>query len=81
MVSETADAGVSWAAAIARSFEPYSFVEFHRQLLPALVERRGHLVAADLVGAPPLGFRCGQTAFTWVASEQGIVVREVTPTP
>ena len=76
MVSETADAGVSWAAEIARSFQPYAFVEFHRQLLLALVEQRGHLVAADLVGAPPLGFRCGQTAFTWVPSKQGITVRE-----
>lgn len=74
--TEDVDAGQSWMVRIARSFEPYPFVDFHRRLLPALVQRRGQLVAADLVGAPPLGFRCGDTAFTWVASGDGVEVRE-----
>lgn len=76
MVSETRDVNPSWASAISRSFEPYSFVGFHREDLPALVERRGHIVAADLSGAPPLAFRSGDTAFTWIPCERGVQVRE-----
>jgi hypothetical protein len=76
MLSAAAGTDPSWASAIVRSFKPYSFVGFHREELPALVERRGHLVADDLVSAPPLAFRSGSTAFTWVASERGVDVRE-----
>jgi hypothetical protein len=66
----------SWADAIFRSFEPYSFEAFHREQLPLLVERHGHLVVADLVGAPPLAFRCNGTAFTWRPSGLGVEVQE-----
>ncbi len=75
-MAAVADGGLSWRSAIVRSFEPYGFVRFHREQLPALVERRGHLVAADLRGAPPLAFRCDGTTFTWVASQRGVEVRE-----
>ena len=67
---------LSWASAIVQSFEPYSFVRFHREQLPELVERRGHLVAADLAGVPPLAFRCNGIVFTWVAKKHGVEVRE-----
>lgn len=76
MVTEAADADVSWASAIVRSFEPYSFVRFHREQLPALVERRGQLVAGDLFGVQPLAFSAGGTTFTWLASERGVEIRE-----
>ena len=75
-VSGAADTDLAWASAIVRSFEPYSFVRFHREELPALVERRGHLVVADLVGVPPLGFRCNGTVFTWLATERGVDIAE-----
>jgi len=76
MASGAADTDMSWASAIAESFEPYPFVQFHREQLPALVEQRGQLVAADLAGVPPLAFRCDGTTFTWVPSERGVEVRE-----
>jgi hypothetical protein len=72
------DVGIEepWGEAIFRSFDRISFVAFHREQLPELVDRRGHLVAADLLGAPPLAFRCDGVAFTWVPSDQGVEVRE-----
>jgi hypothetical protein len=76
MVSEAADTDASWASAIVRSVQSYSFVRFHREQLPVLVEQRGHLVAADLAGVPPLAFRSDGMAFTWVPSERGVQVRE-----
>lgn len=72
----SSDTDLSWASAIVRSFEPYSFVRFHREQLPELVERRGHLAAADLAGVPPLAFRCNGIVFTWLATERGVEVRE-----
>ncbi len=72
----SSDTDLSWASAIVRSFEPYSFVRFHREQLPELVERRGHLVAADLAGVPSLAFRCDGIVFTWVATERGVEVWE-----
>jgi len=69
--------GLPWVEAISQSFEPHSFVAFHRSELPALVGERGPLVAADLHGAAPLAFRTDDgTAFTWRASEQGLDVVE-----
>ncbi len=76
MPAGAAGTDLSWAAAIPQSFEPHSFVEFHRTQLPELVERRGTLVAEDLSGAPPLAFRSGQAAFTWVASRRGVEIRD-----
>jgi hypothetical protein len=67
---------MAWASAIVQSFEPYSFVRFHREQLPSLVARRGHLVVADLREAPPIAFRSDGTAFTWVPSERGVKVQE-----
>lgn len=58
--------GLPWVEAIASSFEPIPFADFHRVRLPALIARRGPLVARDLDGAGPLAFRAasGET-FTW----------------
>jgi hypothetical protein len=76
MTSVDASTEESWAAEIIRSFDRIPFVSFHREELPDLVERHGKLVAGDLVGAPPLGFRCDGAAFTWVPSDRGVEVRE-----
>jgi hypothetical protein len=66
-----------WVEAIAESFARYSFADFHRQELPVLVERHGALVADDLSGAAPLGFRDEHgAAFTWHASSSGVDVTE-----
>jgi len=74
--SGTADADLTWAAAIPQSFQHYSFVGFHREQLPELVQRRGDLVAADLLGVPALAFRSDGAAFTWVASPRGVEIQE-----
>jgi len=77
MPTDAFHSGLPWVEAIARSFEPYSFADFHRVQLPALVSRNGHLVLADLRGVPPLAFRSDDgTAFTWVASGEGVRVVE-----
>ena len=76
MASSAVSSRMEWPSAIVESFEPYSFVNFHREQLPSIVARRGHLVVADLRGAPPLAFRCDGTTFTWVASERGVEVCE-----
>src|SRR5262245_64976282 len=77
MPTDAFHSALPWVDAIARSFEPYSFVDFHRIQLPALISRNGHLVLADLRGVPPLAFRSdGDTAFTWVASGDGVRVVE-----
>jgi hypothetical protein len=68
MATDVVGSGLPWVEAIAQSFEPYSFVEFHRVELPALIARNGHHVAEDLRGVPPLAFRVeGGTTFTWLA--------------
>jgi len=75
MGTDVLGTGLPWVDAIAQSFPRYSFVDFHRRELPALVEQRGALVVDDLRGAAPLGFRIDDdTAFTWRASERGIDV-------
>ena len=76
MPTDAQGSGLPWVDEIARCFEPYAFVDFHRVGLPALVEQHGHLVLDDLRGAPSLAFRRGADAFTWVASEAGIQVVE-----
>jgi phytanoyl-CoA dioxygenase PhyH len=74
MPTDVAGSGLPWVEAIARSFAPYSFLEFHRASMPALIARNGHLVRSDLRGAPSLAFRSNGEAFTWVASEEGVRV-------
>jgi hypothetical protein len=67
--------GLPWVEAIARAFEPIGFDAFHRERLPALVARRGALVAADLAGAAPLAFRVGSgSAYTWLPTAEGLRV-------
>src|SRR5687767_591671 len=63
-----------WVEKIAASFPVREFVAFHRDELPRLIERNGHLALADLRGVPPLAF-CrieDGTTFTWIASD-GVV--------
>jgi hypothetical protein len=70
--TDTVGTGLPWVDAIAASFEPYSFVAFHRWGLPALVARHGALVADDLAGAAPLAFRLDDgTSYTWSATDVG----------
>lgn len=77
MATDEEGSGLPWVEAIARSFERYSFEDFHRSQLPALSARNGHLVVADLRGVPPLAFRSDAgTAFTWVADRDGVRVVE-----
>jgi hypothetical protein len=75
MGTDVIGTGLPWVEAIARSFEPYLFTEFHRAGLAALTARNGHLVTSDLRGAAPLAFRSDNgTAFTWVPSQEGVRV-------
>src|SRR5262245_27305469 len=75
--SSVARTDLPWIDRIAQSFEPHSFVGFHRRDLPGLIERHGHLVARDLRGAPALAFRTEDGAtFTWIATDDGIRVVE-----
>lgn len=77
MATDDAGSGLPWVDAIASSFERYPFVAFHRERLPALIARHGHLVAEDLRGASPLAFSSEDgTTFTWVSSEGGMQIVE-----
>jgi hypothetical protein len=77
MATDVVGTGLPWVDAIAQSFPSYSFVDWHRVELPALVARHGHLVVDDLRGVAPLAFRLDDgTAFTWIASDDGIRVVE-----
>jgi hypothetical protein len=77
MATDTVGSGLPWVEAIARSFEPYPFVEFHRDRLPALIARNGHRVLADLRGVPGLAFRSDRgDVFSWVVSADGVKVVE-----
>src|SRR5262245_9068004 len=76
MPTDTLGSALPWVEAIARSFEPCAFADFHRARLPALIARNGHLVQSDLRGVPPLGFRSEDAAFTWLASDAGVRVVE-----
>jgi hypothetical protein len=77
MATDVVGTGLPWVEAIAQSFERYSFVEWHRTELAALVARHGDLVVDDLRGADPLAFRLDDgTAFTWIAAEDGVRVIE-----
>ena len=65
MATDDTGSGLPWIETISSSFEPYSFVDFHHEILPALIAQRGRLVAADLRGVPPLAFAIDDgTTFT-----------------
>ena len=73
MGTDVVGTGLPWVDAIAATFEPYSFVTFHRERLPQLVTRNGALVVDDLKGAPPLAFRVDDdTSYTWRATDTWI---------
>jgi hypothetical protein len=75
--TDVAGTGLPWVEAIAESFEPYSFVAFHRAELPTLVAQHWHLVVEDLAGVPPLAFRIeGGVTFTWMPTSRGVEVVE-----
>jgi hypothetical protein len=77
MATDVVGTGLPWVEAIADSFEPLSFVEWHRVVLPGLVARNGHLVVDDLRGVDPLAFRSDDgAAFTWTPSDDGVRVVE-----
>jgi hypothetical protein len=76
MGTDLIGSGLPWVDAIARAFEPHSFVRFHRVELPALVARHGHLVEHDLRGVPPLAFRVEDQAFTWISDDGHVRVVE-----
>jgi hypothetical protein len=77
MATDVVGTGLPWVDAIAQSFEPHPFGEWHRVQLPALVVRHGHLVVEDLHGVEPLAFRVDDgTAFTWIASDDGVRIAE-----
>jgi hypothetical protein len=61
------------------SFPHHGFRDFHEVQFPALVAGRSALVAADLQGVPPLGFVTDDgEEFTWISTDDGVVVREGT---
>src|SRR4051795_4913981 len=72
MPTDVVGSGLPWVDAIARSFEHYSFADFHRVDLPRLIARNGHLVVDDLRGVPPLSFRAGDHAFTWMVTAESL---------
>jgi hypothetical protein len=73
MGTDIVGTGLPWVEAIAASFEPYPFAEFHHYHLPELVARNGDLVGNDLQDAAPLTFRIEDgTSYTWVATSGGI---------
>jgi hypothetical protein len=77
MATDVVGTGLPWVEAIAQSFERYSFVDWHRTELAALVGRHGDLVVDDLHAADPLAFRLSDgTAFTWIAADDGVRVIE-----
>ncbi len=77
MATDSRGSGLPWVDAIARSFEPVSFVGFHRDRVPTLVARHGKLVARDLEGAAPFALRLPSgAAFTWFPSPDGVRITE-----
>jgi hypothetical protein len=77
MAGDSARTRLPWIEEIERSFALRPFVAFHREELPRLIERHGHLVARDLRGAPTLAFRSAEGAtFSWIAAEDGLRIAE-----
>jgi hypothetical protein len=75
MGTDEAGTALPWVDAIARSFPPYSFVDFHEAELPELVARHGGLVRDDLQGASALAFRTPDgDAYTWRAGARDVEV-------
>lgn len=62
-----------WVAKISEAFQAHDFDGFHRQTLPDLVRRNGHLVSGYLQGMAPMAFRTPDgAAYTWQASAEGV---------
>ena len=77
MGTDVVGTGLPWVEAVADSFKPHRFVEFHRSALPALSARHGHLVVGDLRGVAPLAFCTDDdVSFTWIATDDGVRVVE-----
>src|SRR5687768_5101198 len=75
MATDVAGAGLPWIEEVRQSFELRPFTEFHHRELPELITRHGHLVAADVRGAPTVAFRVEDgTTFSWVAADPVQVV-------
>jgi hypothetical protein len=75
MGTDNAGTSLPWIDAIAASFPPYAFVEFHETQLPELVVRNGELIVDDIRNAPPLAFHTSDgDAYTWRAAPFGIEV-------
>lgn len=73
MATDTVGSALPWIEAITDSFARHDFVAFHREELPALIRRHGHLVVDDLRGAAPLTFRIDDgTSFTWMVDRRGV---------
>jgi hypothetical protein len=78
MTTEHVATDLPWVEKIAASFPVHEFAAFHREELPGLIERHGHLAVADLRGVPPLAF-CrieDGTTFTWVATDGNVRIVE-----
>lgn len=53
----------------------HDFVSFHREALPALLARNGHLVARDIAGVGAIAFVTGKGAsFTYTPTAEGVEV-------
>src|SRR6056297_3871490 len=66
MGADAVGSGLPWIDAIAGSFAPHSFDEFHRVEFPRVAAERGQLVADDLCGVAPVALRIEDgTTFTW----------------
>jgi hypothetical protein len=77
MATDVVGTGLPWVDAIAQSFAPCSFGEWHLVRLPALITRHGHLVVDDLRGVEPLAFRVDDgTSYTWIATDDGVRIVE-----
>jgi len=76
MATDLGRTSLPWIEQIAHSFELRSFVGFHRQELPRLIERHGHLVARDLGGVPPLAYRSDGATFSWIPTRDGVEIAE-----
>jgi hypothetical protein len=73
MGTDLVGTGLPWVEAIADSFVPYAFAGFHADELPHKAAARGHLVEADLAGAPAVAFRIEDgTTYTWQMTPAGV---------
>lgn len=77
MATDVVGTGLPWIDEIRRSFALRSFVSFHRDELPGLIERHGALVTDDVRGAPTIAFRSDDgTTFAWIATDHGVEIQE-----